>query len=157
MGKKKVGALEVFEGRAIVVPHEGDAKAQVQSFSIDDGLSVTKYAQSGDEKKYPVYGAKDVSGTMEMLAGDLAGLAAMLGYVGSLDGIEVHLKADQTEFYLTKEFYNASDAVVFTEVLSEVTIEKIATSHGAEDSDKVTLTINAKVHFFVEGEYTPGY
>lgn len=157
MVKKEVQALEVFEGRAVVITKDGLAKAQVQSFSIDDALSVTKYAQSGDDKKYPFYGAKDVTGTMEMLAGDLAGLAALLGYSGELEGIEIMLKADQTEFYITKEFYDAEQNVAFTEVVRDVTVEKISTSHGAEDPDKVSITINALEHLFVVGIYTPGY
>lgn len=155
MAKKVVAPLSVFEGRAVVVTKGGTAQAQVQSFSIDDSLSVTKYAQSGDEKKYPVYGTKEVTGSMEMMAGDLAGLAALLGYTGLLTGIEVMLKAEQVEFYITKEFYNASEAVVITEVVRGVTVEKIATSHGAEEAEKVTISINAKEHLFVEGIYTP--
>lgn len=157
MAKKEVATLEVFEGRAVVITKDGSAKAQVQSFSIDDALSVTKYAQSGDEKKYPVYGGKEVTGTMEMLAGDLAGLAALLGYSGDLEGVEIHLKANQVEFYITKEFYDAAEDVAFTEVVRGVTVEKVSTSHGAEDADKVSITINAKEHLLVEGAYTPGY
>lgn len=155
MAKPEIAALKVFEGRAVVITKDGAHKSQVQSFSIADALTMTKYAQSGDDKKYPVYGAKDVTGTMEMLAGDLIGLAALLGYTEPLTGIEVMLKADQVEFYITKEFYDAEENVAFTEVVRGVTVEKIDTSHGAEEADKVSIGINALEHLFVEGAYTP--
>lgn len=158
MAKKEVAPLEVFEGRAVVITKDGTAKSQVQSVSIDDALSAKKYAQSGDEKKYTYYGAKDVSGTMEMFAGDIIGFAGLLGYSGDLAGVEIHLKANQIEFYITKEFYDKNNDVAFTEVVRGVTVEKISSGHGAEDADKVTISINAKEHLYVVGVYTPsGY